>query len=205
MTSAATNSIEIVFNCDDILINFLVSNLTHQPPLLLQLKTPLRTIATSGLWNSPTTSTNTTTPPRPEHFSTRSLCLNHFFNQFAPFNKDGVDHYPLLQSYASVSQDLTDHSREMGLNESWEDEVWTTVPDPTSSHPPSESKEDEALESSKEGKEATEEEFDKVAQMTDSEFAIWHRLELGKEESEEQRMKELYQTVFGGRGARDEL
>ncbi|KPV75327.1 glycosyltransferase family 64 protein [Rhodotorula graminis WP1] len=43
--------VDQVFNCDDLLINYLVSNLTGQPPLLLQPKTPLRTIGGDGLFN----------------------------------------------------------------------------------------------------------------------------------------------------------
>ncbi|GAA5856012.1 hypothetical protein JCM9279_003375 [Rhodotorula babjevae] len=43
--------VDEVFNCDDLLINYLVSNLTGQPPLLLQPKTQLRTIGGDGLFN----------------------------------------------------------------------------------------------------------------------------------------------------------
>lgn len=102
--------VDSVFNCDDILINFLVSNLTHSPPLLLQPSTPLRTIPTEGgLWNrvvretdqaqeppsasakatgsasSKVPDTIVTSPARPEHFATRKECLSHYFSHFSRF------------------------------------------------------------------------------------------------------------------------
>lgn len=124
-----------VFNCDDILVNYLVSNLTGTPPLLLQPSTPLRTIPTEGgLWNRASSSskgpeTITTSPPRPEHFSTRKECLSHYFSHFAQFappsSSPSSSHYPLIKTSTSVSQDVEDHSRWMFENELWETRVWT--------------------------------------------------------------------------------
>ncbi|GAA5917240.1 Jip5p, partial [Sporobolomyces salmoneus] len=138
------NYVDGVFNCDDLLINFLVSNLTHSPPLLLQPSTPLRTIPTEGgLWNrvvSPSSSpsstgsaapeTITTSPPRPEHFSTRKECLAHYFSHFSQFappsssSSSQRDHYPLIKTSTSISQEVQDHSRWMFENEMWETVVW---------------------------------------------------------------------------------
>jgi len=123
-----------VFNCDDILVNYLVSNLTGSPPLLLQPSTPLRTVPTEGgLWNRVTPSANApetiiTSPPRPEHFSTRKECLAHYFNHFARFappSSPNTSHYPLIKTKTSVSQDVEDHSRWMFDNELWETPTWT--------------------------------------------------------------------------------
>lgn len=98
-----------VFNCDDLLINYLVSNLTHTPPLLLQPKTPLRTVPTKGLWNrddeSDTSFMGSSAPPssdtlptseeaapadpndpmKSDHFGTRRVCINHYFAHFARY------------------------------------------------------------------------------------------------------------------------
>ncbi|KAM0752120.1 EXTL2-domain-containing protein [Meredithblackwellia eburnea MCA 4105] len=62
--------VDKVFNCDDLLINYVVSNITHQPPLLLQPNMPLRTVALrDGLWNragapedDPSTTSSTPSP-----------------------------------------------------------------------------------------------------------------------------------------------
>ncbi|GAA6060087.1 hypothetical protein JCM10212_003048 [Sporobolomyces blumeae] len=144
-----------VFNCDDILINYLVSNLTGSAPLLLQPTTPLRTIPTEGLWNHVAPSgassghkasgdasvpeTIDESTPRPEHFSTRKECLAHFFSHFAQYaptsssrssspSSEAVTHYPLVKSRRSISQDVEDHSRWMFENEMWETVVWSAAP-----------------------------------------------------------------------------
>ncbi|GAA5884642.1 hypothetical protein JCM16303_003696 [Sporobolomyces ruberrimus] len=145
--------VDSVFNCDDILINYLVSNLTGSPPLLLQPATPLRTIPTEGgLWNrvvsddtaAPKSNTSgvkaipdtiTISPPRPEHFATRKECLAHYFShfsQFAPSSESSASnkHYPLVKTRTSISQDVEDHSRWLFENEMWETVVWSR-PEPT--------------------------------------------------------------------------
>ncbi|GAA6022372.1 hypothetical protein JCM11491_003239 [Sporobolomyces phaffii] len=143
--------VDSVFNCDDLLINYVVSNLTHSPPLLLQPATPLRTVPTEGgLWNrvvvvDPNVDPNEagpsgpdtieTAPPRPEHFSTRKECLAHFFDHFSQFAPESTtatsaarsqsSHYPLVKTRTSVSQDVEDHSRWMFDNELWETVTWS--------------------------------------------------------------------------------
>ncbi|GAA5973066.1 hypothetical protein JCM3765_000810, partial [Sporobolomyces pararoseus] len=138
------NHVDSVFNCDDILINYLVSNLTHSPPLLLQPSTPLRTIPTEGgLWNrvkpdtaetdsksSSVPDTIVTSPPRPEHFATRKECLSDYFSHFSKYappssSSPPTEHYPLVKTRTSISQDVEDHSRWMFENEMWETVVWT--------------------------------------------------------------------------------
>lgn len=98
-----------VFNCDDLLINYLVSNLTREAPLLLQPRTPLRTIPARGLWNrdlgdsgyfdhfKPTKGAEeakTAQVPaseaeeaiaRPDHWLTRPVCLAKFHDHFARY------------------------------------------------------------------------------------------------------------------------
>ncbi|GAA99458.1 glycosyltransferase family 64 protein [Mixia osmundae IAM 14324] len=84
--------VDTVFNCDDILINFLVSNLTHTAPVLVLPKTPLRTIKTDGLWN------------RDTHFERRSACLEMFRIFMGGLN-------PLVRSDRSVTRLVVDQAR----------------------------------------------------------------------------------------------
>lgn len=94
------------------MINYLVSNLTGQPPLVLQPKTPLRTIPGDGLFHrgsvavdddadngsaTPPTTSDADLPapdasvdaaaglPAPGHFDQRRLCLSRFFEHFSSF------------------------------------------------------------------------------------------------------------------------
>ncbi|GAA5928659.1 uncharacterized protein JCM15063_003932 [Sporobolomyces koalae] len=129
--SSLRNYVDSVFNCDDILINYLVSNMTGTSPLLLQPSTPLRTVPTEGgLWNRALTEskgpeTITTSAPRPEHFSTRKECLAHFFSHFAQHAPaQSSPEFPLLHSRTSISQDVQDNSRWLFENEMWETPVW---------------------------------------------------------------------------------
>lgn len=133
-----TISHDTVFNCDDLLVNYVVSNLTHLPPLLLQPKTPLRTVPSSGLWNrGPQTPANhepsTLFAPvvaptteeedaRPNHWLTRPVCLDKFFVRFSQYSQ-GVenDHYPLIRTSTSTSQDVVDHARWLYRDEGWQD------------------------------------------------------------------------------------
>lgn len=143
----------IVFNCDDLLINYLVSNLTRAPPLLLQPHTPLRTIPSKGLWNrdseavdsstaedspsSPTgiesNSNDPTTFIASNHFEQRDYCLAYFFQHFSSFAPSpsslspaqaaAAEHYPLLRTSTSLSQDVVDHARWMAdESEPWEED-----------------------------------------------------------------------------------
>ncbi|GAA5953054.1 hypothetical protein JCM21900_005053 [Sporobolomyces salmonicolor] len=167
------NYVDEVFNCDDILVNYLVSNLTGSAPLLLQPSTPLRTVPTEGLWNrgaeegdaaSVSLSSMPVEPPRPNHFETRKLCLAHYFSHFSAFapppsrgRRFASAHYPLIKTSTSVSQDVQDHSRWLFNNELWETPVWTKPDEPELS------KEDQEL--------LENEEFDKLLEgMTDEEI-----------------------------------
>ncbi|GAA5867706.1 hypothetical protein JCM1840_006665 [Sporobolomyces johnsonii] len=168
--------VDEVFNCDDILINYLVSNLTGSAPLLLQPSTPLRTVPTEdGLWNrganavdaadaaNASSSSTPADPPRPNHFETRKLCLAHYFSHFSAFapppkrgRRFASAHYPLIKTSTSVSQDVQDHARWLYDNEMWETPVWT-LPEPELSQ------EDQEL--------LEKEEFDKLLEgMTDAEI-----------------------------------
>lgn len=109
---------------------------------MLQPKIPLRTIPNSGIWNKiPSNDTNKNVSHEklvsPEiarlkqldHFELRTVCLEKYFEIFsawAPVNElgDKSPHYPLVRSYTSASEDVTDHARLMGPYESWEQEVW---------------------------------------------------------------------------------
>ncbi|GAA6012910.1 hypothetical protein JCM10207_008373 [Rhodosporidiobolus poonsookiae] len=147
---ALRDYVDEVFNCDDILINYLVSNLTSNPPLLLQPKKILRTIGGDGLWsrgsvpvNDPSThaSPSTPLPPDPDvdadagipsasHFEQRKHCLAHYFSHFSRFAPAASSykpaaaaarHFPLHKTSSSVSQDVEDHSRWLFTNEQWEE------------------------------------------------------------------------------------
>ncbi|BGP39769.1 hypothetical protein JCM10450v2_003739 [Rhodotorula kratochvilovae] len=152
--------VDEVFNCDDLLINYLVSNLTGQPPLVLQPKTPLRTIPGDGLFHrgsiavpddtptqpAPPSADDLPTPdaavdaaagmPTPGHFDQRRLCLEHYFSHFAAFAplspRSGKKEafYPLVRTSTSASQDVEDHARWLHKGELWEDAVWAPAPAP---------------------------------------------------------------------------
>ncbi|BGP15839.1 hypothetical protein JCM10213_005677 [Rhodosporidiobolus nylandii] len=142
--------VDEVFNCDDILINYLVSNLTGNSPLLLQPKTPLRTIGGDGLWNrgsvavdasssaAPASASSSSKPsghgiPTASHFEQRKHCLARYFSHFAPYAPlpnfsaaaSTAKHYPLFKTSTALSQDVEDHSRWLLRNERWEE------PDPS--------------------------------------------------------------------------
>ncbi|BGP24406.1 EXTL2-like UDP-GlcNAc:heparan alpha-N-acetylhexosaminyltransferase [Rhodotorula toruloides] len=138
--------VDEVMNCDDILINYLVSNVTGNPPLLLQPKTPLRIIGGDGMFargsiavdedgaevdEPPAADTgNVAGIPSAGHFSQRKLCLKRYFEHFAHFARSSANskHYPLVKTSTSVSQDVEDHSRWLTLNEPWEEIVWNSAP-----------------------------------------------------------------------------
>jgi len=131
------------------LINYVVSNLTGQPPLLLQPKTQLRTIGGDGLFNrgsvavdadgndlvapSPDDDADLPAPdaaidaaaglPAAGHFDQRRQCLARYFAhfaQFAPAEPEGQRFYPLVRTATSASQDVEDHSRWLYAGEAWE-------------------------------------------------------------------------------------
>ncbi|GAA5999339.1 hypothetical protein JCM5350_002075, partial [Sporobolomyces pararoseus] len=71
-----------------------------------------------------------TSPPRPEHFATRKECLSDYFSHFSkyappPSSRSSTQHYPLVKTRTSISQDVQDHSRWMFENEMWETVVWS--------------------------------------------------------------------------------
>ncbi|GAA6037343.1 hypothetical protein JCM8097_008521 [Rhodosporidiobolus ruineniae] len=141
--------VDEVFNCDDILINYLVSNLTGNPPLLLQPVPPLRTIGGGGLalrgsvpvdpsdpaFDHPSPSddagTNGATPSA-GHFTQRAQCLAHYFSHFSRFAPPASNykspqaaqaaarHFPLRKTRTSASMDVEDHSRWLFRHEPWE-------------------------------------------------------------------------------------
>ncbi|KAK4056816.1 hypothetical protein OIO90_002066 [Microbotryomycetes sp. JL221] len=140
--------VDEVFNCDDLLVNFLVTNMTHQPPLLLQPRMPLRTIPTDGLWNrNQPLSENDKTPDaeeahhdeeeesdatdKPDHFLQRPKCLERFFNEFSQFapneTKLWPEHsrFPLMKTSTTISQDVIDHARWLYPGEPWEPDEMT--------------------------------------------------------------------------------
>ncbi|KAL8292436.1 hypothetical protein RQP46_001048 [Phenoliferia psychrophenolica] len=131
--------VDQVFNCDDLLINYIVSNMTHLPPLLLQPTTPLRTVPTTdGLWNrgsdhesAPPSSSSTPAPERSssklDHFTQRLHCLSHYFSHFstfAPPSPSPNPSFPLVRTTSSVSQDVVDHARWLHPGEVWEQANW---------------------------------------------------------------------------------
>ncbi|KAI5480518.1 EXTL2-like UDP-GlcNAc:heparan alpha-N-acetylhexosaminyltransferase [Pseudohyphozyma bogoriensis] len=144
------NYVDEVFNCDDLLINFLVSNWTHTPPLLLQPHTPLRTIPGTGLWTRAASSSDhtaslpvgknvpTSTPskvgdskkPKLDHFTQRKHCLAKFLDHFGAFAvsvNSTSPHYPLVKTSIAVTEtgsettDVVDHARWMFPGEGWEE------------------------------------------------------------------------------------
>ncbi|KAK4701802.1 hypothetical protein P7C70_g4426, partial [Phenoliferia sp. Uapishka_3] len=152
------NYVDEVFNCDDILINYIVSNLTGKPPLLLQPTTPLRTVPTkSGLWNrgqeedefgemdQPVPTPSSTAfpglslfdpPPPPaqmDHFTQRLHCLSHYFSHFSKFAPatSPSPSYPLIRTSTSASQDVVDRARWLSEGEPWEAQVWSVVKEMT--------------------------------------------------------------------------
>ncbi|GAA6051358.1 hypothetical protein JCM3770_004500 [Rhodotorula araucariae] len=149
--------VDEVFNCDDLLINYVVSNLTGQPPLLLQPKTPLRTTPGNGLFHRGSVAVPADTPtqqhaagfPAPDagidaaagipgasHFDQRRLCLGRFFEHFSAFaplslrTGKAEAFYPLVRTSTSASQDVEDHSRWLRASEQWEDPEWAPAPAP---------------------------------------------------------------------------
>lgn len=143
-----------VFNCDDILINYIVSNMTGNPPLLLQPKTPLRIIGGDGMFargsvavtddgEDETVADDETAKadgiPTASHFEQRKLCLAHYFAHFAPFapsSESASRHFPLVKTRTSVSQDVEDHSRWLFNNEPWEPITGWKLVEPAMQAPP---------------------------------------------------------------------
>lgn len=154
--------VDEVFNCDDILINYVVSNLTANPPLLLQPKMPLRIIGGDGMFargsvavDAPSqdataeadTAEEADGIPTASHFEQRKLCLGHYFLHFAQFapkplesDSDSVskphDHYPLVKVRTAATQDVEDHSRWLYSNEPWEPLTGWKLADPSMMAPP---------------------------------------------------------------------
>jgi hypothetical protein len=174
-------------NCDDILINYLVSNTTGNPPLLLQPKTSLRIIGGDGMFargsiaveedgaefdETPVADTGDVAGiPSAGHFSQRKLCLERYFQHFAQFAPSGAPkHYPLVKTSTSVSQDVEDHSRWLTLNEPWEEVVWNTAPLGERDEEPEE-EELEELDFDDEDEQAEKEAFEEMLQgMSDAEI-----------------------------------
>ncbi|BGP31837.1 hypothetical protein JCM10296v2_003614 [Rhodotorula toruloides] len=179
--------VDEVMNCDDILINYLVSNITGNPPLLLQPKTPLRIIGGDGMFargsiavdeggakvdETPVADTGDVAGiPSAGHFSQRKLCLEQYFQHFAQFASSGASkHYPLVKTSTAVSQDVEDHSRWLTLNEPWEEVVWNTAPLGERIEQPEE-KELEELNLDDEDEQAEKEAFEEMLQgMSDEEI-----------------------------------
>ncbi|GJN89149.1 hypothetical protein Rhopal_002123-T1 [Rhodotorula paludigena] len=135
--------VDEVFNCDDILINYVVSNLTGSAPLLLQPKVPLRTIGGDGLFHRGSVAVDddgndvpeddaaidaAAGMPKPGHFNQRQQCLERYFAHFAQFAPPSTtpgaapsNHFPLVKTSTSVSQDVEDHSRWLSRGEPWEE------------------------------------------------------------------------------------
>lgn len=174
-------------NCDDILVNYLVSNVTGNPPLLLQPKTPLRIIGGDGMFARGSKavdedgvaidealvadSDDVAGVPSAGHFSQRNLCLKRYFEHFAQFAPpDASSHYPLVKTSTSASQDVEDHSRWLMPNESWEEVVWSRVP----VEEREDEKEEEQLEEAEwedEDEQAEKEAFEEMLQgMSDEEI-----------------------------------
>ncbi|KAM0787639.1 hypothetical protein ACM66B_003703 [Microbotryomycetes sp. NB124-2] len=131
--------VDEVFNCDDLLINFLVTNLTHHAPLLLQPRMPLRTVPTDGLWNrnqpldemqedgpADEETEEETDSDKPDHFLQRPKCLERFFDEFAQFAPSeghqwpAHSRFPLIRTSTTISQDVIDHARWLYEGEQWE-------------------------------------------------------------------------------------
>ncbi|BGP07820.1 hypothetical protein JCM10049v2_003661 [Rhodotorula toruloides] len=179
--------VDEVMNCDDILINYLVSNITGNPPLLLQPKTPLRIIGGDGMFargsiavdedgaevdEEPVSDTGDVAGiPSAGHFSQRKLCLERYFRHFAQFAPSGAPiHYPLIRTSTSVSQDVEDHSRWLTLNEPWEEVVWNTAPLGERDEEPEE-EELEELDFDDEDEQAEKQAFEEMLQgMSDEEI-----------------------------------
>ncbi|KDE05178.1 hypothetical protein MVLG_04420 [Microbotryum lychnidis-dioicae p1A1 Lamole] len=135
------NYVDEVFNCDDILINFVVSNLTRRAPLLLKSQVPLRSIPSKGLWNrgfddddeeEPASSHGASEPPKIDHFTQRGLCLSHYFNVFSKYDTSvsGLSrssipsYYPLLRCDYSISKKIEDEARAIKPMEQWDEPAW---------------------------------------------------------------------------------
>ncbi|GAA5916275.1 hypothetical protein JCM6882_005065 [Rhodosporidiobolus microsporus] len=185
--------VDEVFNCDDILINYLVSNVTGNPPLLLQPKVPLRTIGGDGLWSrgsTPISDDEDTSAPPPvddgipsaNHFEQRKHCLAHYFSHFARYAPSSspptssaaalkaARHFPLRKTATSHAQDVEDHSRWLYRNEQWEEPDFSKLvfaPAPGDAGGEEEEEEEELSEE----EEAERAEFEKMLEgMTDEEI-----------------------------------
>ncbi|GAA5861115.1 hypothetical protein JCM8547_008040 [Rhodosporidiobolus lusitaniae] len=209
--------VDEVFNCDDILINYLVSNLTGTPPLLLQPKTPLRTIGGDGLWSRGSipvgddedTSKLPPLPPPTEgddavpsvsHFQRRKECLARLFSDFSKYAPPASSfksataarvrrHYPLIKTSTSISQDVEDHSRWLFRNERWEEPDFSKMV----TSPSSAQEADEDEEALTEEEQQEREEFEKMLEgMTEEEIdALMKSLqEMIDEEDEEDEYEE---------------
>jgi hypothetical protein len=211
-----------VFNCDDILINYLVSNLTGTPPLLLQPKTPLRTIGGDGLWNRASVAVSddedtSAPPPAPDagiptagHFGQRKECLARYFSHFSSFAPStsssskaalaAARHYPLIKTSSSVSQDVEDHSRWLFRNEAWEELNFAAMV--AQSEPVEEEEEEELTPEEVEEREM----FDKMLEgMTDEEIdELMKSLQEMAENEEEDDEEGLPSNGEEGLGAQDE-
>ncbi|SCZ93154.1 BZ3500_MvSof-1268-A1-R1_Chr6-2g08494 [Microbotryum saponariae] len=130
-----------VFNCDDILINFVVSNLTRRAPLLLKSQVPLRSIPSKGLWNrafddddeeEPASTHGASERPKIDHFTQRALCLSHYFSVFSKYDTPASDfsrstipsYYPLLRCDYSISKKIEDEARTIKPMEQWDEPAW---------------------------------------------------------------------------------
>lgn len=115
-------------NCDDLLMAFVVANLTNTAPLLLQPTVPLRTISIREGEGDEDDNEDGPLAPVPELSEDtvkRSHCLAKFFHHFGQYAPDpsAPAHWPLKRSHSSVSQDLHDRSRRMEPGEAWEEPV----------------------------------------------------------------------------------
>lgn len=211
-----------VFNCDDLLVNYLVSNLTHLPPLMLQPQMPVRTIQTNGLWNRGLVDfsappTNDSSPPSPppisppklDHFSQRSVCLGYYFKAFAPFAPDGPSsttyHYPLVRTSTTSSEIIMDRAHWLAKDESWENPVpYTPYVPEDQPEPPMTPERREMFLGGLSADERERVEFEEMLRaMTDEEV---EQLVLEMEELEAEDARELAAATAAEEGVkRDEL
>jgi hypothetical protein len=94
--------------------------------------TPSATAATSTAITSSTTALPEATRPaivRPDHWLTRDVCVSRFHAEFAQYQPvgDESEHFPLVTSMTSVSQDIVDRARWLRPGEPWEELLFQVV------------------------------------------------------------------------------
>ncbi|KAI9143724.1 glycosyl transferase family 64 domain-containing protein [Paraphysoderma sedebokerense] len=84
LPQSARDKVDAVFNCDDLLFNFMMANLTNRPPILVSGK--VRLLPGEGIHT------------QPDHMAKRDECLKYFIEQ----EFGGVD--PLKRGYFFISK-----------------------------------------------------------------------------------------------------